>query len=123
LFDSLGEVVPYWMALSNLSQHLSQPLAGELNVKYMFNAMRVLSRAILHYPETWPKMLECIVQGIKVGQESGPIFMFKYEDVLSLSVEEAREALGVRQAYDVDTTDMARIFTEEVERITEGMAF
>jgi ubiquinone biosynthesis protein Coq4 len=119
LFDALGEVVPYWMSLSNLFQHLSPELAGELNVKYMFNALRVLSRSILHYPQTWPKMLECIVHGIQVGQASEPIFMFRYEDVLHLSVEEAREALGVRMARDVDTTEAAEIFTETVSRMGE----
>jgi len=116
LFDSMGEVVPYWVTLSNLFQHLSPELAGELNVKYMFNALRVLSRSILHYPQAWPKMLECIAHGIKVGQASDAIFMFKYEDVLHLPVEEAREALGVRQAHDVDTTEAAAIFTETLSR-------
>jgi len=113
-FDSLGEVVPYWMSLSNYFKHLSPELAGELNVKYMFNAMRVLSRAILHYPESWPKMLECIAQGIAVGNASGPIFMFRYEEVLHLSPDEAREELGVRMAYDVDTREAAEIFVEMV---------
>lgn len=121
LFDALGEVVPYWMALSNLFRHLSPELAGELNVKYMFNALRVLSRSILHYPQTWPKMLECIVQGIQVGQASDAIFMFKYEDVLHLGVDEAREALGVRMARDVDTTAAAEIFTEALSQMSDRL--
>ncbi len=111
-FDALGEAVPYWVTLSNLFQHLSPELAGELNVKYLFNALRVLSRSILHYPHTWPKMLECIAHGIMVGQASGPIFMFRYEEVLHLGVDEAREALGVRMAHDIDTTEASQIFTE-----------
>jgi ubiquinone biosynthesis protein Coq4 len=113
-FDSIGEAVPYWVTLSNLFQHLSPELAGELNVKYLFNALRVISRSLLHYPETWPKMLECIAQGIAVGQASGPIWMFKYEDVLHLTPEEAREELGVRKARDVDTTRAAELFVEMV---------
>ena len=119
-FDALGEVVPYWVTLSNLFKHLSPELAGELNVKYLFNALRVLSRSILHYPQSWPKMLECIAHGIKVGEASGPIFMFRYEDVLHLSVDEAREALGVRMAHDIDTAEASAIFTETLDAMLGG---
>ncbi|MDB5446967.1 MAG: hypothetical protein JWQ97_2284 [Phenylobacterium sp.] len=114
LFDAIGEVVPYWMNLSNLFKHLSPELAGELNVKYIFGAMRLISRSILHYPQSWPAMLECIEQGIKVGLASEPIFMFKYEPVLHLSAEEARKALGVGEAYDVNTKEASDIFTEVI---------
>ena len=119
LFDSVGEAVVYWMTLSNLFKHLSHELAGELNVKYMFNALRVLTRSLLHYPQTWPKMLECIHQGITVGQASGPIWMYRYEDVLHLPPEQAREKLGVNNAYDVDTTAANDIFTEVMRRAAE----
>jgi ubiquinone biosynthesis protein COQ4 len=114
LFDAVGETVPFWMNLSNMFKHLSPELAGELNVKYIFGAMRLISRAILHYPQAWPAMLECILQGIKVGLASEAIFMFKYEDVLHLNAEDARKALGVGEAYDVDTREASEIFTEMV---------
>ncbi len=112
LFDSIGETVPYWMNLSNMFKHLSPDLAGELNVKYVFGAVRLISRAILHYPQAWPAMLECILQGIKVGMASEPIWMLKYEEVLHLTADEARKALGIGEAYDVKTKDANDIFTE-----------
>ena len=65
-------------------------------------------------------MLECIAHGIKVGQASGPIFMFRYEEVLSLSVDEAREALGVRMAHDIDTAEASAIFTETLDAMLAG---
>ena len=44
-----------------------------------------------------------IQRGIKVGQESDAIFLKKIETAFHLPLEEARAALGVRGAVDVDT--------------------
>lgn len=112
LFDSLGEVVPHWVALSNIFKHVSAELASELTVKLLFNSLRVISRSLLHYPETFPVVMECIAQGIAVGEASEPIFMMKYEHVLHLTPEAAREELGVRKARDVDTTAVIDKFFE-----------
>jgi hypothetical protein len=43
--------------------------------------------------------------------------MFSYEHVLDRTPEEAREILGVKLAYDVDTTAMNTIFTEQVKAL------
>ena len=40
---------------------------------------------------------------MQVGLQSGPIFMAKYEDVFHLPVPEARAALGIKGAVNVDT--------------------
>ena len=47
--------------------------------------------------------VHAIQRGMKVGQESEALFMAKLEDAFHLPLEEARAALGVRGAVDVDT--------------------
>ena len=96
--DFLGELVPYYMRLVNLFKFLSPELAGELCVYGMLGSMRIVSRAMLHYPQVWMTVLETIERGIKVGRESEPIFMARYEDVLHLPLEQAREKLGARSS-------------------------
>jgi hypothetical protein len=41
--------------------------------------------------------------------------MAKFDDVLHLTPEEARKAIGIRGAEDVDSAAATRIFREEVE--------
>lgn len=113
--DFLGELVPYYMRLTNLYQHLSVELAGELCVYGVLGSMRIMARAGLHYPHTWMTCIETMERGIAVGRSSSPIFMFKYEDVFHLTLEEAREKLGVRNARYVDTTAKTAIFEERVK--------
>jgi len=81
----------------------------------VFGALRLVSRAGLHYHETWPLVLDCVARGIRVGQQSEPYFMAKFDDVLHLTPEEARKAIGIRGAEDVDSAAATRIFREEVE--------
>lgn len=114
--DFLGELVPYYMRLTNLFQFLSPELAGELCVFGMLGSMRIMSRAMLHYPQVWMTVLETVERGIAVGRQSGPIFMAKYEDVLHLPLEEARAQLGVRGARFVDTSAQTAIFEERAPR-------
>jgi ubiquinone biosynthesis protein Coq4 len=113
--DFLGELVPYYMRLTNLYEHLSVELAGELCVYGVLGSMRIMARAGLHYPHTWMTCIETMQRGIEVGRSSAPIFMFKYEDVFHLTLEEAREKLGVRNARYVDTTAQTAIFEERVK--------
>jgi ubiquinone biosynthesis protein COQ4 len=112
-FDSVGEIIPYFARQANIAQHLSPELAAELNVHGVLGGLRLVSRAGLHYPEIWPLVLDCVARGIRVGQQSEPYFMAKFDDVLHLTPTEARAALGIRGAEDVDSGDASRIFREE----------
>lgn len=103
-FNFMGELVPYWYRLTNVFKHIrNQELAGELSVLQIFGSMRYTIRTMLHYPQVWMTAVNAIQRGIKVGQESDAIFLKKMETVFHLPLEEARAALGVRGAVDVDT--------------------
>ena len=110
--DFIGELVPYWARLVNLFRHLGPELAGELCVFSLFGQMRLMSRGLLHYPQVWMTLVETMERGIRVGRESGPIFMMKCEDALHLPMDEARAALGVRGAAFVDTSAATAIYEE-----------
>jgi len=103
-FDFIGEVVPYYMRLSNLFVHLSPELAGELCVFYMLSSTRILTRAVLHYPQTWLTVLDALERGAQVGRESGPLYSVKWEDVIGLTPEEARIKCGIRGVRLADTS-------------------
>jgi ubiquinone biosynthesis protein COQ4 len=103
-FNFMGELVPYWFRLANVPRHFKdQHLAREVNMIQIFGSLRYLVRTQLHYPEVWPCALGCIERGMKVGRDSDALFLKKIEDVLHLPLDEARAALGVRGAVDVDT--------------------
>lgn len=103
-FNFMGELVPYWYRLTNVFKHIrNQELAGELSVLQIFGSMRYTIRTMLHYPQVWMTAVNAIQRGITVGQESDAIFLKKMETVFHLPLEEARAALGVRGAVDVDT--------------------
>lgn len=109
-FDFIGELVPYYMRLTNLFVHMSPELAGELSVFSILGSTRIVTRAVLHYPETWLVVQETIERGSKVGRESEPLFMMKYEDVFALPIKEARETLGVRGAREADTATPSKLW-------------
>ncbi|MEO0030293.1 MAG: hypothetical protein RIS94_51 [Pseudomonadota bacterium] len=103
-FNFMGELVPYWYRLTNVFKFIRNPeLAGELSVLSIFGSLRYTVRTMLHYPQVWPTAVGCIQRGIRVGQESDALFLAKLEDYFHLPLEEARVALGVRGAVDVDT--------------------
>ena len=104
-FDFIGELVPYYMRLTNLFVHLSPELAGLVSAFSILGSTRIITRAVLHYPETWLTVQETVERGAKVGRESDPFFMAKYEDVFHLTPDEAREALGIRGVRMVDTAE------------------
>lgn len=112
-FNSIGELVGYFVRLSNLHKYLSPKLASAINAYMLFSAARMIFRAMLHYPETWLKVLECIEQGIKCGLASEPVWEIKYEELLHLTPAEARVKAGIREAYDVDTVEASASFREE----------
>lgn len=111
-FDTIGELVPYYMRLANVPRFLSPRLAEQLNAAMAFGSVRIFMRTALHYHEAMPAALEAIQRGLAVGQRSGPMFMAKYEDVFHLTVPEARKALGVVGAVDVDTGEASRAWEE-----------
>ncbi|ANI79684.1 MULTISPECIES: hypothetical protein [Sphingobium] len=104
-FNFMGELVPYWYRLTNVPKHMHNPhLAAEVNMIHIFGSLRYTVRTMLHYPEVWPTCVNAIQRGMKVGQQSDALFMKKLETVFHLPLAEAREALGVRGAEDVDTS-------------------
>jgi len=112
-FNSIGEIVVIFAKASNTSIHIGPKLAQALNAYLLFSGMRMVSRSLLHYPETWPKALECLEHGLRVGRASAPMYAYRYEDVFHLSPEEARLKLGVRHAVEIDSEHASMIFREE----------
>ena len=112
-FNSIGEIVVVFARMANHATHLSPKLAQALNVYLLFTGLRFFTRSLLHYPETWLKAVECVEQGLKVGRESKPIWTYRFEDVMHLTPERAREVLGVKGAYEVDSARESAIFREE----------
>lgn len=103
-FNFMGELVPYWYRLTNVPRFFhDQHLATEVNLIQIFGSLRYTVRTALHYPEVWPCAVDCIQRGMKVGQQSDALFLARIEDAFHLPLEEARAALGVRGAVDVDT--------------------
>lgn len=103
-FDFIGELVPYYMRLTNLFVHMSPELAGELSAFSILGSTRIITRAVLHYPQTWLITQNAMERGAKVGRESAPIYMMKYEDVFHMTPDEAREKLGIKGAVYADTS-------------------
>ena len=111
----MGELVPYWYRLTNVPRFFQDKhLATEVNLIQIFGSMRYTSRTALHYPEVWGTAVECIQRGIRVGQESDAMFLKKIEDAFHLPLAEARAALGVRGAVDVDTEREGAFWTTGV---------
>lgn len=110
-FDFIGEVVPYYMRLANLFVHMSPELAGELSTFSILGSTRVLTRAVLHYPQTWLAVLDAVERGAKVGRESDPIYLMRYEEVLGMTPDAARDHLGIRGARTVDTGEASALWT------------
>lgn len=102
-FDFIGELVPYYMRLTNLFVHLSPELAGELSAFSILGSTRIITRAVLHYPQTWLTTLDALERGSRVGRQSAPIFMMRFEDVFDLTPAAAREVLGIKGVELADT--------------------
>lgn len=102
-FDFIGELVPYYMRLTNLFVHMSPELASELSVFSILASTRVLTRAVLHYPQTWLLTHDASLRGSKVGRNSSPLYFAKYEDVFDMTVEDACKELGIHRVPTVDT--------------------
>jgi len=110
-FNYMGELVPAWCRITNHFKHLSPELAGELSVMFMCVTLRYTVRTLFNYPTVWPTCQNAIERGMRVGHASGPIFMARYEPVFDLPLAEAREALGIHGAEDVDTTGPSNVWS------------
>ena len=112
-FNSMGELVPYWYRLTNVFKHIqNRELAGELCIVQILGSLRYTARTLLHYPQIWDTCVNAIQRGMRVGQESDALFMAKLEDVFHLPLAEARAALGVRGAEDIDTSEQGEFFLD-----------
>ncbi len=109
-FDFIGELVPYYMRLTNLFVHLSAELAGELSVFSILSSTRILTRAVLHYPQTWLTVMDALERGAHVGRESRPLYSLRFEDVFDLTLEEARAKCGIRGVRAADTAQASRLW-------------
>jgi ubiquinone biosynthesis protein Coq4 len=114
-FEYIGEQGVTWMRHAAYTRYLSPYLAGALGTVYSFLLVPQIMRTMLHYPGTFETVWDVINQGVKVGRASEPIFMMKYEPVLHLSVEEAREALGYREVVEMRVLDVANEWAEGVK--------
>lgn len=113
-FNFMGELVPFWYRLTNVPKHIRNPeLAGELSVLSIFGSLRYTVRTLLHYPQIWPTAVNAIQRGMRVGQASDALFLKKLETAFHLPLEEAREALGVRDAEYVDTSREGTFFASD----------
>ena len=111
-FDFLGEVVPFWMRLENYFAHLSPELAGELAVVYQLLVLPMQTRTVLHYPRAWTVVSRYIERGIQLGRAAGPFFMARYEDLFELSVAETRQALGIPEIEEWDSSALSDYWSE-----------
>lgn len=118
-FNTLGELLPFFLRMTNLHAHLSQELAHELFPVYVFGGFRMVFRSALHYPATWLTVVDLMQRGMRIGLNSDCLFMADFESVFHLPLVEAREALGVRFAEDVDTVAASRIF-DGVDVVAQG---
>lgn len=108
-----GEVGVTAMRIGSYFKYLNPELAGLLNTTYTFLIGPLQMRTWLHYPQTWNAFNDTFAQGIKVGRESEPVFIMKYEPILHLTPEEAREEMGYRGVSELD-------FPEEADAWGEG---
>lgn len=117
-FGSVAEYFITGVVTANTYKFLSPELAGALmtvNTLIMFPWM---TRTMLHYPAAWPGLWGNITYGYDVGQQSDMLVTAKFEDVMHLQLEEARQKLGWRgHRGPVDTRDASIVFGEGREII------
>jgi ubiquinone biosynthesis protein COQ4 len=109
-FNTLGELLPYFVRLTNLHANMSQELASALFPLYVFGGFRMVFRSALHYPATWLTVVDLMQRAMNIGLKSECLFMADFESVFHLPVAQARQALGIVGAEDVDTEAASRIF-------------
>lgn len=124
-FDIINEMVPTAMKITNTHQHLGPKLAGKLTIINSVLMTGQIMRTTLHYPQCAEAIIERMERGLLIGRTSGPYFMLKYEDILHLTPEAARDAIGMRNVLAVDYPELSDVVSEgahseemkEVERL------
>jgi len=111
-FDALAEVVPFWMRIENYHAHMTPELAGELAALYVLLVLPMQTRTALHYPRAWPMVSRFIERGIQLGRVAAPLYMVRYEDLLSLSLPEARAKLSIPLIEEIDSYELSDYFSE-----------
>jgi len=111
-FDIINEMIPTSMKIANVHKHLSAGLAGKFTIINSILTTSQINRATLHYPACVPALLERLERGLLIGRTSEPYFMMKYEDILHLSVEDARKAIGMNNALEVDYGELSDVISE-----------
>ena len=112
-FNSLGEILPAFVQLSNIHQHMTTELAQFFCEYYIFIGTRFEMRSCLHYPSTWMTVMDMMRRAISIGFASESFLMMPYEEALHLSLPEARKKLGVCNAEDIDTAHEDEVYTEQ----------
>jgi ubiquinone biosynthesis protein Coq4 len=113
-FNFMGELVPYGCRLTNVYKFIeNKELASELSLTQTFGCMRYVMRTALHYPQVWETAVDALKRGFEVGQRSEPVFMAKMEDYFHLPLDEARAAIGVVGAEDIDTSREGEIWGDK----------
>ena len=111
-FDIINEMVPTSMKIASVHKHLSSGLAGKFTIINSILTTSQINRATLHYPSCVPALLERLERGLLIGRTSEPYFMMKYEDILHLTVEEARKAIGMNNTLEVDYGELSDVISE-----------
>lgn len=112
-FDFLGETTPLFMRIEGYFAYFDNPeLAGELSTLLSIMAFPTFMRTMIHYPSTWPAMSRHITNGMKVGRESEPWFLKKFEPCFGMTKQEARDYLGMKGVTDVETWEESDVWSE-----------
>ena len=112
-FDFLGETTPIFMRTEAYFTYFDDPeLAGALSTMSSIMALPTLMRTIIHYPSTWPAMSRHITNGMKVGRESEPWFLKKFEPCFPMTKIEARAHLGMKGVSETDTWAESDVWSE-----------
>jgi ubiquinone biosynthesis protein COQ4 len=112
--DHFGEMTTHFFRLANLFKTLQPELAGELGAFHILGALRFLPRTILHYPQLWLTGMECMTRGDEIGLTAPALFMEPLDELLLLTVSEARARVGLGGVVDVDTWAASAEWAETV---------
>ena len=104
-FNIVGEMLPHMMRYGFTFRHLPPELAGLLSTPLYMQTMSQLVSAMLHTPNIFVTLFNTIQRGWTIGQSSGPYFYARMEDYFHLPIEEARQALEIRNVVEVDTSE------------------
>jgi ubiquinone biosynthesis protein Coq4 len=95
-FGSLAEYFITGVVTANCFKFISPDLASALMTTNTLIMFPWMTRTMLHYGGAWPTLWQNLSYGYEVGEQSDALFLAKFEDILNLSLEEARQALGWR---------------------------